>query len=173
MNAAAAIGAELGTLLYLMAPAYAANMAPPLLLFWHGWNRPLHARLLGTHKTVLGVFVGVAAALLVSALQARVQLPCARLDYGRWGLLPGLAMGLGALGGDALKSFFKRRLGIAAGQPWPPFDQLDFVAGSLLLAAPLVHLSLREVVLIAALSFLADLLVNRLSYRLGIKRTPW
>jgi CDP-diglyceride synthetase len=34
--------------------------------------------------------------------------------------------------GDAVKSFFKRRLGITPGKSWFPFDQLDFVLGAIL-----------------------------------------
>lgn len=47
----------------------------------------------------------------------------------------GLTMGLAAMVGDAVKSFFKRRIGIAPGLPWIPADQLDFVfAGILVLS---------------------------------------
>jgi hypothetical protein len=41
-------------LLYFMTPAYVANMAPPFVRFWKGWNRPIHVGLFGTHKTVVG-----------------------------------------------------------------------------------------------------------------------
>lgn len=166
------IGSRLLALLYFMLPAYLANMAPPLLRFWHGWNRPLHARLLGAHKTVLGIVVGVVAALLATALQAWLAAPWSLVDYHRWPWL-GFAFGIGALGGDALKSLLKRRLGMAPGQRWVPFDQLDFVVGSLLLAGPAAHLSWLDALQVLVISFLGDLMVNRLAWRLGIKRTPW
>ena len=41
-------------------------------------------------------------------------------------------MGLGTGVGDAVKSFFKRRVGIAPGASWPVLDQLDFFAGAYL-----------------------------------------
>ncbi|KZC21077.1 MULTISPECIES: hypothetical protein [Rhodanobacter] len=41
-------------LAYFMLPAYCTNMAPPFTRYWRGWNRPIHERLLGSHKTVLG-----------------------------------------------------------------------------------------------------------------------
>jgi CDP-2,3-bis-(O-geranylgeranyl)-sn-glycerol synthase len=164
--------ARLGALLYFMLPAYVGNMAPPLLRFWHGWNRPLHERLLGAHKTVLGVLVGVAAALVTTAVQAHLPWPWPLLDYTHWPWL-GLAFGVGALGGDAFKSLLKRRLGRAPGRPWVPFDQLDFVLGALLLVGWQARLHWTDVVVIVVFSFLADLLVNRIAYRLGIKSTPW
>lgn len=159
-------------LVYFMLPAYIGNMAPPLLRFWHGWNRPLHARLLGTHKTVLGVVVGVAAAVLTTAVQAHLTWPWPRVDYAHWPWL-GLAFGVGALGGDALKSLFKRRLGRAPGRPWVPFDQLDFVVGALLLVGAWADLGPLDVLIVLVFSFVADLLVNRIAFRLGVKSTPW
>jgi len=37
----------------------------------------------------------------------------------------------GALMGDIIESFFKRRVGRTRGQDWIPFDQLDFILGVL------------------------------------------
>jgi len=39
----------------------------------------------------------------------------------------------GALLGDMMESFFKRRIGRDRGQDWIPFDQLDFIVGALVL----------------------------------------
>lgn len=41
-------------LVYFIAPAYAANMLPPFVKYWRGWNPPISRRWLGDHKTVLG-----------------------------------------------------------------------------------------------------------------------
>lgn len=155
-----------------MIPAWLANMAPPFARFWRGWNRPIHRNLLGDHKTVIGFVLAVGVGFLATAMQS-IALPSA---YWRspddWPWL-GLAFGLGTAGGDALKSLVKRRLHRAPGAPWIPFDQLDFVVGSLLLAAPFIVMSWWNVIAVLAMTFVADLLVNRLSYWLGIKRTPW
>ncbi|SFN47666.1 Putative integral membrane protein DUF46 [Dokdonella immobilis] len=164
-------------LAYLMAPAYLANMAPPFVRYWRGWNRPIHARLLGTHKTVVGAALGIAVALLATAVQAAVSgLPVcaglARVDYRYWPLL-GLGFGVGSMAGDSIKSLFKRRLKIAPGAPWVPFDQLDFALGSLLLVGPWAKLSVTDMGLILAVTFVGDLAVNRMAFRLGIKRSPW
>ena len=48
-------------------------------------------------------------------------------------------MGIGTGVGDAVKSVFKRRVGIAPGMSWPVFDQLDFFAGANLFVSA-VHL---------------------------------
>ena len=159
-------------LLYFMLPAYAANMAPPFVRFWRGWNRPIHARLLGEHKTVLGFAVGVLAGVLVTAVQSMFAIPLARADYGQWPWL-GLGFGAGAMLGDSLKSLAKRRLGIPAGARWFPLDQLDFVIGALALVGTRAGLSWLELAAIALISVVGDLLVNRLAFMLRIKDTPW
>ena len=164
--------AHLLQLAYLMLPAYAANMAPPFTRFWTGWNRPIHAAALGSHKTVVGFAAGVVAGVLATGVQAAIPAPAPLLDYSHWPWL-GLGFGVGAMTGDSVKSYFKRRRRIAPGRPWIPFDQLDFVVGALLLIGPFAVLDPGDVILILALSFAGDVLVNRVAYRLGIKTSPW
>jgi hypothetical protein len=45
-------------LVYVMLPAYFANMAAAFAKFWPGWNRPISRRWLGDHKTVVGFLLG-------------------------------------------------------------------------------------------------------------------
>ena len=50
----------------------------------------------------------------------------------------------GALFGDVIESFFKRRVGKDRGQSWIPFDQLDFILGVLSLSfiiSTILHIS--------------------------------
>ena len=61
----------------------------------------------------------------------------ALLDYGNCRLWLGVLMGLGTGIGDAVKSFFKRQIGIAPGASWIGFDQLDFFVGSYAFASVL------------------------------------
>lgn len=167
-----ALVAHLLQLAWFMLPAYAANMAPPFARFWPGWNRPIHAALLGSHKTVVGVAFALLASVATAAMQARLDLRISLPIGSNW-MWTGLGFGAGAMGGDCLKSWFKRRRGIAPGQRWVPFDQLDFVAGALLVVGPFAHLAARDVVLVLAMSFAGDLVVNRIAYRLGIRSSPW
>jgi CDP-2,3-bis-(O-geranylgeranyl)-sn-glycerol synthase len=163
---------RLAQLLYLMLPVYLANMAPPFVKFWRGWNPPISARLLGKHKTVVGFAAGVAVAVVVTFIQSRLRWGGSLLSPGDW-LAAGSAAGFGAMAGDSLKSFFKRRLRIAPGQRWIPFDQLDFIVGGLLALGFFVRLDWIDMALICAISFVGDLLVNQLSFYLGIKETRW
>jgi len=159
-------------LLYFMAPAYFANMAPPFVRYWRGWNRPIHARTLGNHKTVVGYALGVLAAVAITAVQAAIDAPLSLVNYAHWPWL-GLAFGVGAMTGDSLKSYFKRRRGVPPGARWVPFDQLDFVLGALLLVGPFAGLDWLDVVAILLATLVGDIGVNRAAFRLGIKATPW
>jgi CDP-2,3-bis-(O-geranylgeranyl)-sn-glycerol synthase len=155
-----------------MLPAYLANMAPPFMRFWHGWNRPISRKWLGEHKTVMGFCAGLAVALVTTFVQSKVDWHHGLVPYARWPLL-GMAFGIGAMGGDALKSILKRLTGIPPGHAWIPMDQLDFVVGSLLLIAPFANVSWPDVAMILVVSFVGDIAVNHLSYALGIRETKW
>ena len=159
-------------LLYLMMPAYCANMTPPFVRFWRGWNPPISARWLGSHKTVVGAAGGVLAAMVVALIQARLRWRGAIADYDRWPIL-GLLLGVGAIGGDAVKSFIKRRRGVAPGGRWIPFDQLDAAIGALVLVAMRVDLSWSDVAAVLAITFVGDIGVNQVAYRLGIRESAW
>lgn len=159
-------------LLYLLLPAFAANMAPPFVKYWPWWNRPINARCFGAHKTVIGFAFGVVAAVITTFIQPHIAWDGALIAYAEWPLL-GLAIGLGAMGGDALKSLLKRRMGIAPGEPWIPADQLDYVMGSLVFLWPWIRLSWQEVLLVFVISFAGHIVVNHLAYRLGIRDAKW
>jgi CDP-2,3-bis-(O-geranylgeranyl)-sn-glycerol synthase len=159
-------------LVYLMLPAYLANMAPPFARYWPGWNRPISRRWLGDHKTVVGFCAGVAVALAVTFVQSKVGWSGGLLPYTQWPLV-GLAFGFGAMAGDSLKSLLKRLRGIPPGRPWIPMDQLDFVVGSLLLILWFATLSWPDITIILVVSFIGDIAVNHLSYALGIRNTKW
>jgi len=160
-------------LVYLVLPAYCANMAPPFVKYWRGWNRPIHRAWLGGHKTVMGFTFGVVMGVLIAYAQSQLDFGVRLLwDRAAW-LALGLTQGLGAMSGDAIKSFFKRRIGIAPGRPWVPADQLDFVIGALIPLSLLVPLSPSDILAILLFTFVADIVVNHVSFYLGIRDTRW
>jgi CDP-2,3-bis-(O-geranylgeranyl)-sn-glycerol synthase len=57
-------------------------------------------------------------------------------DFGRFPVMIPIISSIcfGALFGDIIESFFKRRLGKERGENWIPFDQLDFIVGALILS---------------------------------------
>jgi len=110
---------RIARLVYFMAPAYVANMAPPLIRYWRGWNRPISVRSLGGHKTVVGFGAGVLAAVVVTRAQSRIAWPGGLDAYDHW--VAGLGSGLaeahayGSRGSGSLAS--SSRLTTAR---WPP-----------------------------------------------------
>lgn len=81
--------------------------------------------------------------------------------------------GLGALTGDLIKSFFKRRLSVKPGRPFFPFDQLDFVIGALIFLAPFYILPWQNLLVILIITPLLHFLTNLLGYLLKLKKVWW
>jgi CDP-2,3-bis-(O-geranylgeranyl)-sn-glycerol synthase len=175
MNSSSILGQKIPhilQLMYLMLPAYLANMAPPFTRYWPGWNRPISRRWLGDHKTVVGFCAGLGVALVVTFVQSRVGWSGGLSSYAHWPRL-GLAFGFGSMAGDSLKSFVKRLKGIPPGRPWIPMDQLYFIVGSILLISPFATLTWPDIATVLAVSFFGDIVVNHISYALGIRATKW
>jgi CDP-2,3-bis-(O-geranylgeranyl)-sn-glycerol synthase len=155
-----------------MLPVYAANMAAPFSRHWPHLARPISARWLGSHKTWLGVGLAVAASTAVAWMQWQLAWRHDLLSDSRW-FVVGPVCGAAAMLGDSAKSFFKRRLGMVPGQRWVPADQLDYVVAGLLALSGWVAFSWTDVAIVLGTSFSGSIAVNRLSYRLGVKDTPW
>jgi len=162
-------------LMYFMLPAYIANMMPVL-----GKNVlgrlaiPVHKKLFGTHKTWRGLLLGTLAGIGVAFLQAKLNIMQLNLvDYHASWLLLGFLLGFGAMLGDLLKSFFKRRMKIAPGAPWIPFDQIDFVLGALALSAFVYWPGWLNTGIILLVSFVGHMATNYLGYALNIKKNKW
>jgi len=75
----------------------------------------------------------------------------------------------GALIGDLIKSFAKRRLGIQAGSTWVPFDQVDYIAGAIAGTRAAIPLPPRQMALAAGSFVLLHFAVSSIGYALGIK----
>ncbi len=81
---------------------------------------------------------------------------------------------LGALLGDIVASFVKRRLGLERGSPLPIVDQLDFyIGGILLLLAIGVIMDVVVIIVFTPIVFIMHRLTNIIAYRLGLKDVPW
>ncbi|KKU80060.1 MAG: hypothetical protein UY05_C0015G0003 [Candidatus Peregrinibacteria bacterium GW2011_GWA2_47_7] len=171
--------------LYFMMPAYLANMAP-VLFKWIPWgNKPLdggarwHGKpLFGSHKTLRGLIAGICGGVAAIWLQRALNL--IDLELIKYSALSpalltliGMCFGAGALLGDLIKSFFKRRLGIKDGGQWIPFDQLDFVFGALLAVSPFfIPPTPHLLVILIATPFL-HFATNVIAYVLGLKKDWW
>ena len=154
--------------LIFIAPAYVANAAPlafaPLFKTRHpvdfGLLMPDGARLLGDAKSWEGLLMGVATGFLTGMALASP--------------LRGLVLSVGAMLGDLAGSFTKRRLKLAPGQPLPLVDQLDFLAGALLLGAAFNYtLSPPELAILVLITPPIHLATNAAAYLLRLKDRPY
>jgi hypothetical protein len=137
-------------------------------------------RLLGSHKTWRGLITGLLMATLTLWLQqlavehiAWVQSVTAQVDYTT---LPTLILGplfaLGALGGDAIESFFKRQRGVAPGHGWFPFDQIDYIIGGAIATMPFVQLTILQYLWLIVLWLVVHVVSTYLGFLLGLKERP-
>jgi CDP-2,3-bis-(O-geranylgeranyl)-sn-glycerol synthase len=174
---------------WFLLPAAIANAVPvfaahiPIL---RDWNLPLDfghtfkgIRIFGPNKTWRGLLSGTLAATLVLALQRLMndgglfETISQFKDYRSLPIiLLGPLLGLGALGGDAIESFFKRQRGIPSGQSWIPFDQIDYILGSIAITAPFIQLSLTHYILMLVVWSLLHVLATYIGWRLGLKDQP-
>ena len=80
---------------------------------------------------------------------------------------------LGALLGDLVGAFLKRRLNIAPGGLLPIVDQVDFVVGALLFSLPLMVINWETAVTVLLITPPIHLFTNFLAYKLKLKKHPW
>lgn len=164
-------------LVLFIIPCYVANAAPVLL----GGGQPLDfganftdgRRILGDAKTIRGFVGGVAAGTVAGGILAlHAPLPAFGSAWAQF--VSGFLLSLGALLGDALGSFIKRRMGMEPGRPFF-LDQLGFVAVGLLLAYPAAAAlySPEMVIFIMVLSYLLHMATNAAANRFGLKAVPW
>jgi CDP-2,3-bis-(O-geranylgeranyl)-sn-glycerol synthase len=122
-------------------------------------------RILGAHKTFKGFFFGLGIGVGVGIVD------CLLFGY-PW--LFALLTPLGALVGDLVGAFAKRRLNIAPGGLFPVLDQIDFVVGALVFALPLGIFSSWELALtVLLITPPIHLFTNFLAYKLKLKKNPW
>ena len=167
---------------WILWPAYGAN---GLCMLAHG-KRAIDGgrmwrgkQIFGPGKTWEGLLFGVFIGALVGTFQmlAYPFLPWS-LSPVALSLIPmtpltGAIIGLGALLGDIGGSFIKRRLNIARGKPAPVLDQLDFIAGMLIVLALVYPLKWEWVVILAIMTPVFHLTANFIAYKLKLKNVPY
>lgn len=169
--------------LYFILPAYFSNGAG--LVFGGGMTVDFGksdkngVRWIGDGVTWKGLIGGTLIGIITGIIQGLVA-PYILSNFGQFittpiitnvseGILIGFLLGFGALLGDALGSFLKRRIGIGRGQPAPILDQLDFLIVALILVSFVVKLDWLFIILAIVLTLIIHLLANTIAYLLGLK----
>ena len=171
------------TTLYFILPAYFSNGSG--LVF--GGGTPVDFgksdkkgnRWIGDGVTWRGLIAGTIIGTLTGTVQGYFG-PQLMQTFGQYiitpiatdlhsGIMIGFLLGFGALLGDALGSFIKRRMGIGRGKPAPLLDQLDFIIMALILVSLVVELNLLCVILAIILTLFIHLITNTIAYLFGLK----
>ncbi|OVE74717.1 hypothetical protein BVX95_01430 [archaeon D22] len=171
---------EILSILYLLVPAYFANMIPVIAKKIDFLNYPLDfgkkingKRILGTNKTFRGLFFGTLAGGLVFYIQKIAHIEGFRafsyIEYTEFGVWFGFLIGFVTIVGDALESFVKRQLDKKPGKPWVPWDQLDFVIANFIVLSFIIDFSLVSIILTSIVVTLGDMVVQYSGYKLGMK----
>jgi CDP-diglyceride synthetase len=152
----------------LYVPVFVANSVPVIVCnipFLKKWNTPLSLSYFGKNKTWRGFIFGVGIAILVAGLQFFTK------DQSVWqGFLWGGLLGVGALGGDVIESFFKRQIGIAPGKPLPILDGIDYIVGALILGSFLYIPTISEIIFLLLVGPILSFCANVLAYLCGLKK---
>ena len=133
---------------WIVIPIYVANASAVIvgggtpIDFGKTWNDG--RRILGDGKTWRGLFAGTFLGMTAGFGLTVAASYLSTSEYSFLGLtnfegfplmIPILFfLCFGALLGDIIESFFKRRIGKDRGQDWIPFDQLDFIVGALIVS---------------------------------------
>ena len=80
---------------------------------------------------------------------------------------------LGAMLGDMLGSFIKRRLNISRGKSAPLLDQLDFLFGAFVFASFFFEIGLLSVLLYLLITPFVHLSCCFIGNKIGVKKEPW
>lgn len=169
--------------IWVMLPAYVPNPVAAAT----GGGRPIDGgrcwsdgkRIFGDGKTIRGLIFGIGGGVAIGLLQMLLQSMVNISFLPAHTFLSVILFAIGALLGDLLKSFFKRRRGLGRGEKWPIADQYDLVIGAFILVLIVDPGWVQSVITLPialAILIITPLLhrgANILGYVLGIKEVPW
>jgi CDP-2,3-bis-(O-geranylgeranyl)-sn-glycerol synthase len=155
--------------LYIIVPIYCTNGAPVIF----GGGEPIDfgttlsdgERLFGNHKTIRGFLSGLIVGGLVGIVES-ILIAASLFEIA-------LLASAGALLGDLLAAFIKRRMRIKPGKPLPIVDQLDFVLGAVVAVSLISVPTAGTLVILLCVTPPIHLIANIGAYKLGIKSTYW
>lgn len=174
--------------LWFIFPAYVANSVPvqvSKIKILEKFSRPVDfgrswqgKRIFGDSKTWRGLIFGVLFGTLVGILQTYFQVDAGGFFTGAIlsEMSPQLAfmLSLGALIGDLVGSFVKRRLGFQPGVHAPLLDQLNFVFGAYFFAYFLTFtIDYDQFFVVLVITPTIHLFFNFIAWIYKLKKQPW
>ncbi len=174
--------------LWFILPASFANMAPvfvkkhfKFLAISLDLGRKFNGkRIFGANKTWRGYIAACLLGIIIAGIQALLYF---KTDFFKdWTIFPfqgynfiilGFLSGLGAMVGDTVESFFKRQSNIKPGEKFIPWDQLDFILGSLIFISLYFRPHWTVYIFLIITIPLFHILINHIGFWLGIQKNKW
>jgi CDP-2,3-bis-(O-geranylgeranyl)-sn-glycerol synthase len=116
--------------------------------------------LFGASKTIRGLVLAIAATGLAAPLLGLT-------------VSTGLLVGVGAMAGDLLSSFTKRRLGFAPSSRATGLDQIPESLIPALLCWQELALTVADIVAVVAIFLVGEIVLSRLLFRMRIRERPY
>lgn len=168
--------------IWFIAPAGMGNMAPvllrhiPILAYPIDFGKKINNEpLFGANKTWRGLIFAPLVGMLTFWIQkilfdAPDIQAISIFNYDQAPVYYGALLGFGAIFGDLVKSFFKRRFRIPPGVSWFPFDQIDYSVGALLFLSPWFFPGWGFALSIIAVGVILHLLANIIGHLLKLRK---
>ena len=166
---------DIAVAIWFIFPAYCANAAPVIF----GGGKPMDfgktffdgKPFLGAHKTFRGFFAGLIVGTLVGLVQTLIfeQVLIQNSTQFQYSILLGFMISLGALTGDLIESFLKRRISRSPGSSLAIADQIDFILGAFLFSIPVSPPSVLVALIILLITIPTHLLTNMGAALLNMK----
>jgi len=173
--------------LWFIIPAYAANGLVPIFVKLRSKTYPIDAGknffdrkpLFGSGKTWEGLIIGSIIGGIIGLIEQ------AAYPYLPWNISPiplnivqmsfslGLLLGFGAMVGDLIGAFLKRRFGLKRGHSAPLLDQIDFVIFAFVFASFITVVKVEWFILLLVLTPVIHWFACLIGYLLRIKKEPW
>lgn len=154
-------------------PCYVANATPVVIARLLRRTHPLDLgarfldgrRVFGDSKSIEGFLSGFTAGFFAGYLLSL---------RGLLSVKEGAVLSFGAMLGDVLGSFVKRRLGLEPGAPAPLLDQLSFLVAALALYRLVIgFIETTVTIVLILLTPPIHLATNIIAYKLKLKGRPW
>ena len=173
--------------IYFAMPAYIASTAPIFAknILKERFSAPMDFNkkfvdgkpFLGRSKTFRGLIAGILVGALISYIQYQLYAfpffqALSFYDYSNW-LSFGILLGLGALMGDMIESFIKRRINLKPGDKFVPWDQIDYTIGALIFVMPIYQVDLIQALIIIVSGFMLQIFSSHFAFYTGIRNEKW